>query len=46
MFLCDIFPIMKDIDFAIYVDDNTSYTKGDNFDHVIEELESDTVRLF
>ena len=37
---------MKDTDFASHADDNTSYTKGDTFDDVIQTLENDSVRLF
>ena len=46
IFLCDLFFIMNETEFASYADDNTPYTSGQNIDNVIRSLENDFVRLF
>ena len=46
IFLCDLFFIMNETEFASYADDNTPYTSGQNIDNVIRSLENDSVRLF
>ena len=46
IFLCDLFFIMNETEFASYADDNTPYTSGQNIDNVIRTLENDSVRLF
>ena len=46
IFLCDLFFIMNETEFASYADDNTPYTSGQNTDNVIRTLEYDSVRLF
>ena len=38
IFLCDLFFIMDDIDFASYADDNTPYTIGNDIENVIFRL--------
>ena len=46
VFLCDLFFIMNESEFASYAHDNTSYTSGQNIDNVIRTFENDSVRLF
>ena len=46
IFLCDLFWIMCETDFASYADDNTPYVLGDSIDHVIKSLEDDSINLF
>ena len=45
IFLCDLFFIMNETEFASYADDNTPYTSGQNIDNVIRALENDSIRL-
>ena len=46
IFLCDLFFIMNEIDFASYADDNTPYGTANTIDKVIQSLEHDSVMLF
>ena len=46
IFLCDLFRIMGETDFASYADDNTPYVLGDSIDDVIKSLEDDSINLF
>ena len=46
IFLCDMFFVMKDIDFASYTDDNTPYVSSDSIEDVIRILENDSIKLF
>ena len=46
IFLCDLFFIMDDIDFASYADDNTPYTIGTNMEDVIFKLRNSSKILF
>ena len=46
IFLCDLFWIMCETDFASYADDNTPYALGDNIDDIIKSLEDDSINLF
>ena len=46
IFLCDLFFIMNDEDFASYADDNTPFSVGNDFDEVIFELQSASKSLF
>ena len=46
IFLCDLFFIMNETDFASYADDNTPYTTVNTIDEVIQSLEHDSVMLF
>ena len=46
VFLCDLFPIMENIDIASYADDNTSYTTGNSMEEVIQKLENAAKTLF
>ena len=39
IFLCDLFFIMNDVEFASYADDNTPYAVRTNIDEVIAALE-------
>ena len=40
IFLCDLFLIMNDVDFASYADGNTSFFVGDNLSDVIMKLQN------
>ena len=40
IFLCDLFWIMCETDFASFADDNTPYALGDGIDDVIKSIES------
>ena len=40
IFLCDLFPIMENIDIASYADDNTPYSTGNSIEEVIQKLEN------
>ena len=44
IFLCDLFFIMNETEFASYADDNTPYTSGQKIDNVIRTLENGSVR--
>ena len=46
IFLRDLFLIMKNIDIASYVDDNTPYTTGNSMEEVIQKLEYAAKTLF
>ena len=46
IFLCDIFFVVSQTDFAAYADDNTPYVEGNNIDEVINMLENDSIQLF
>ena len=46
IFLCDIFFVMIDIDFASYADNNTPYVSSDSIEDVIRILENDSIKLF
>ena len=46
IFLCDLFYMMSDTDFASYADDNTPYVSADTIDEVIKRLETASVNLF
>ena len=44
--MCDLSLIIKNIDIASYVDDNTPYTTGNSIENVIEKLENAAKTLF
>ena len=46
IFLCDLFYMMSDTDFASYADDNTPYVSADTIDEVIKRLKTAYVKLF
>ena len=46
LFLCDLFLIIDNIDFASYADDNTPYTTDESAKKVIDKLEIVAKRLF
>ena len=46
IFLCDLFYMMSDINFASYADDNAPYVSADTVDEVIKRLETASVKLF
>ena len=46
IFLCDLFFIMNETDFASYADDNTPYRIANTIDEVIQSLEHDSMMLF
>ena len=46
IFLCDLFFIMNEIDFASYADDNTPYVVGNNIEDVIIKLQNASLTLF
>ena len=46
IFLADLFFVVKDIDIAIYADDNTPFTVENNIDNVIASLEQVSDVLF
>ena len=46
IFLCDLFYMMSDTDFARYADDNTPYVSVDTIDEVIKRLQTASVKLF
>ena len=46
IFLCDLFFIMNETDFASYADDNTPYRTASILDEVIKSLEHDSMMLF
>ena len=46
IFLCDMFFVLSQTDFASYVDDNTPYLEANNIDEVITLLENDSIQLF
>ena len=46
IFICDLFLIMKKVDFAIYADDNTSYVTGNGVKEAIKSLKKASDELF
>ena len=46
IFLCDLFYVTSDTDFASYADDNTPYVSANTIDEVIKRLETASVKLF
>ena len=40
IFMCDLFFIVNEIDFASYADDNTPFVSGDRLDDVLVSLEN------
>ena len=44
--MCGLFFIVKEIDFANYVDDNTPFVSGDTSDDVFESLGNTSSKLF
>ena len=46
IFVCDLFYMMSDTDFASYADNNTPYFSADTIDEVIKKLETAFVILF
>ena len=46
IFLCDLFFIMNDVEFASYTDDNTPFFVGDNLNNVILKLQNASKTLF
>ena len=46
IFLCDLFYMMSDTDFASYADDNTTYISADTIDEVIKRLEAASGKFF
>ena len=46
IFLCDLFYMMSDTNFASYADNNAPYVSTDTVDEVIKRLETASVKLF
>ena len=46
IFLCALFFIMNDVDFASYADDNTPFFMGDDIDEVILKMQNASETLF
>ena len=46
IFMCDLFFIVGEIDFASYADDNTPFVSGDRLDDVLDSLENAALKLF
>ena len=46
IFLCDLFIIMNDVDFASYADDNTPFFVANDLDEVIYKLQNASKSLF
>ena len=46
IFMCDLFFIVNEIDFASYADDNTPFASGDRLDDVLDSLENASLKLF
>ena len=46
IFMCDLFFIVNEIDFAIYASDSTSFIMGDRLDDVLDSLENASLKLF
>ena len=44
--MSDLFLVVKDVNFAIYADDNTIYQSGRNVDDVIYDLQLSAKKLF
>ena len=45
IFLCDLFYMMSDTDFASYADDNTPYVSADTIDEVIKRLKTASAQM-
>ena len=45
-FLSDLFPVVKDVRFASYADDNTIYQSGRNVGNVINDLQLSAEKVF
>ena len=45
-FMCDLFFIVDEIDFASYAGDNTPFVSGDRLDDVLDSLEKASPKLF
>ena len=46
IFLCDLFLITNNTNFASYADDNTPYTTDESAEKVIDKLETEAKSLF
>ena len=46
IFMCDLFFIVNETDFASYADDNTPSASGDRLDDVLDSLENTSLKLF
>ena len=46
IFICDLFIIVDNIDFASFADDNTPYIAGNSPDDVLESLKNNSTKLF
>ena len=46
IFMCDLFFIVNEIDFAIYASDSTSFIMGDRLDDVLDSLENASLKPF
>ena len=46
IFLCDLFWMVCESDFASYANDNTPHILGDSIDDIIKSLEDDSINLF
>ena len=46
IFVCDLFSVLSDVEFASYADDNTPYVVKNNIRSVIKSLENTSVELF
>ena len=46
IFLCDLFLLMRDVDIAIYGDDDTPCILGDNIDQATSDLQNAAASLF
>ena len=46
IFLCDLFWMVCEPDFASYANDNTPHILGDSIDDIIKSLEDDSINLF
>ena len=46
IFLCDMFFVLSQTDFASYAEDNTPYVEANNIDEVITILQNNSIQLF
>ena len=46
IFMCGLFFVVNEIDFASYADDNTPFVSGDRLDDVLVSLENASLKLF
>ena len=46
IFLCDMFFVLSQTDFASYAEENTPYVEANNIDEVITILENNSIQLF